>query len=124
MTLVREDEKGLYVIAGGVTARPGAVNGYAHAYRMDDGGLNAGDKVTVRHIGGTEMVKLTLPDGKVTRWYSDGPSRDRGLIEPDPKAQWDDKGLRIFQAKEPIKQVMPREIGLHTAADIERILEQ
>lgn len=77
-------------------ARPGSINGYGHAYRMDDGGLGEGEKVTASHIGGTQMVRLKLPDGTITRWFADGATRDRGLQEPDPDAEWDKEGLRVF----------------------------
>ena len=96
MALVREDEKGLYVIAGGVTARPGSVNGYGHAYRMDDGDLKRGDKVSARHSAGTPMVKIKLPDGTVTRWFSEGTERDQGLMDANPEAKWTDEGTRIL----------------------------
>lgn len=118
MTLVREDEKGLYVIAGGVTARPGAVNGYGHAYRMDGGGLQKGDKVTARHSGGTPLVKIKLPDQTVTRWFSEGEHRDRGLMEVDPDAKWDDKGVRIFPQEKPTQDAGPRQVKAIQGADI------
>ncbi len=118
MTLVREDEKGLYVIAGGVTARPGAVNGYGHAYRMDDGGLKKGDKVTARHSGGTPLVKIKLPDETVTRWFGEGEHRDRSLTEADPEAKWDDKGLRVYPKPETEETITPRQIKAIRGADI------
>lgn len=122
MTLVREDEKGLYVIAGGVTARPGAVNGYGHAYRMDDGGLTKGDKVDAKHSSGTQMVRIKLPDGTITRWFSEGGERDRGLTEANPNAQWDNKGLRVFSKKEADQDNRPREITAIRGADIKKEL--
>jgi len=81
MTLVRQDDESLYIIVGGVTARPGAVNGYAHAMRMDDGGLVKGDKIKAKHVGGSELVCITLPEGEKTYWYSQGPTRDRGMAQ-------------------------------------------
>ena len=122
MTLIREDSEGLYLKSGGVTARPGSVNGYGHAYRMDDGGLIKGDKVTARHIGGTSMVKIKLPDGRITRWFSDEPERDRGLGPAPEGAEWDDKGVRVFPKHEEGAPSGPREITAITGNDIIRIL--
>jgi hypothetical protein len=96
MALVREDDEGIYVISGGVKARPGAVLGYGHAYRMDDGGLSKGDKVAASHVGGTPMVRLKLPDGTVTRWFCQDSRREDEKMEADPDAVWDDKGVRTF----------------------------
>lgn len=95
MTVVREDADGLYVKAGGYIARPGAVRGYSHAYRMDDGGLKAGDTVKARHSAGTELTIVTLPDGSKTRWHHKGYWRDQGLCDPPEDATWDSKGLLV-----------------------------
>ena len=100
MALVREDDEGIYVISGGVTARPGAVRGYGHAYRMDDGGLVKGDKVSASHIGGTPMVRLKLPDGTVTRWFCQDSRRPDELMDTDPDATWDQKGVRTFPSND------------------------
>lgn len=74
MTVVRQDAKSIYVIAGGYIARPGAVNGYSHAYNMSDGGLKKGDLVKARHIAQTPTTKVTTPDGTELRWHHDGHS--------------------------------------------------
>jgi len=94
-SLVRSDENGLFIKTGGHKFRPGAITGYCHAYRMDDGNLKAGNKVKARHIGGTPLAKLTLEDGTVTRWseeYSWGKDR----IEAPEDAQWLPNGSRDF----------------------------
>lgn len=123
MTLVREDAHGLYVKAGGVTARPGSINGYGHAYRMDDGNLKKGDKVTARHVGGTPMVKIKLPDGNTTRWFSEGATRDRDIIPADPNAQWDSQGCRVFSKDKSSKtQTRAKQIQVNTIADIQEII--
>lgn len=122
MALVRKDARGLYVISGGVTARPGAIRGYGHAYRMDDGGLAAGDKVDARHIGGTPMVRLKLPNGQITRWYCQDSQRDDEIMTPDPDAVWDAKGLRIFPDKHGIGAPLPRKIKALNGADLIRQL--
>lgn len=96
MTKVRNDENGLYLIAGGVKARPGAINGYSHAYRMDDGGLIQGDTVKAAHVGGSQLVRIKLADGCITRWFQDGPDRDRMLGDPPKDAVWDKDGCRDF----------------------------
>ncbi len=70
MSKVWKDEKGLYVKAGGYIARPGDINGYSHAYRMDDGGLVYGDEAPTRHIGGTPLVCITLTNGEKIYWYT------------------------------------------------------
>jgi len=119
MALVREDDEGIYVISGGVTARPGAVRGYGHAYRMDDGGLAKGDKVSASHVGGTPMVRLKLPDGTVTRWHCQDSRRPDELMEPDPDAAWDEKGLRSFPSNdESPAESRPRMIRAINGSDI------
>ena len=65
MTKVREDDRGLYVIAGTYVARPGNVIGCDHCYRMDDAGLKAGDTVRARHIAGTQTTAIRPDKGKV-----------------------------------------------------------
>lgn len=76
MAVVRRDEIGLYVVAGGRIARPGNVVGYSHAFRMDDGGLKVGDKVKARHIPQTPLTKVTLDDGAELRWHHWYPKKD------------------------------------------------
>lgn len=72
MSLVRKDVRGLFIRTGGYVFRPGAINGYQHAYRMDDGQLKDGDRVNARHIGGTPLARLRLDDGRITRWAEEG----------------------------------------------------
>jgi len=95
-TLVREDEQGLYLVAGGVKARPGSLSGYGHAWRMDDGGLKAGDKVVARHRGGTPLVSITLPDGGTTIWGDDYEHRRGQGTSPPAEARWKADGSRDF----------------------------
>jgi hypothetical protein len=71
MSVIRMDEKGLFVIAGGYKARPGAVTGYDHAYDMSAGGLSPGDKVKARHVSQTPLIRITLPDGRKLHWHTD-----------------------------------------------------
>lgn len=100
MTVVREDEKGIFVQAGGYIARPGPTRGTSHAYRMDDGGLKKGDIVKARHMAGTQLTSVTLPDGRKTIWHHEGETRDRDLHEPFPDdlpENFDDRGRRIFR---------------------------
>lgn len=99
MTKVRQDQTGLYIQSGGYVARPGPVNGYGHAYRMDDGGLQPGDAVKSRHVSGTPLNVITLPNGYKTRWHHEGPDRDRGLYAPTDKDRpenFDKDGYKIF----------------------------
>ena len=118
MALVREDDRGLYVISSGVTARPGAIRGYGHAYRMDDGGLAKGNKVNARHVGGTPMVRLKLPDGTVTRWYCQDSRREDELLNADPDAVWDDKGIRVFPRDKHMETSAPRRITALNGSDL------
>lgn len=71
MSVIRQDSHGLFVIAGGYCARPGAVGGYSHAYNMTDGGLKAGDMVRARHIAGTPLIKLKLSPDVQLAWHID-----------------------------------------------------
>lgn len=69
MSVIREDEKGLFVIAGGYKARPGSVGGYSHAFRMDDAGLRKGDRVKARHVAGSPLICITLEHAKIY-WHT------------------------------------------------------
>lgn len=70
MAVIREDDRGLFVRAGGYRGRPGGVLGYDHALDMSDGGLKAGDRVKARHISQSPLIKLRLDDGRVLFWYT------------------------------------------------------
>jgi hypothetical protein len=76
LTRVRKDAKGLLIRAGGYVSRPGNVRGYAHAYRMDDGGLKEGDYVKARHRAGTPLSVITLDDGSKIFWHHDHGSNE------------------------------------------------
>lgn len=68
MSLVREDEKGLYIILNGQKRRPGSVAGMDHVYDMSDGGLKAGDKVEAHHISQSDHIKIKLDNGRELVW--------------------------------------------------------
>ncbi len=69
MAKIWQDERGVYVKAGGYVARPGAVVGYMHAYNMGDYGLTKGRTVKAQHIAGTPLVKVTI-GGAVRYWHT------------------------------------------------------
>ena len=69
MTIVRQDEQSIYVIAGGYRARPGNVGGYDHAFDMSDGGLKKGDVVKARHVACSQLTKIRLSDGRMLHWH-------------------------------------------------------
>lgn len=67
-TLVQEDSKGLYLVAGGYKSRPGPEVGYSHAFDMSDGGLKAGMKVHAHHVSQSPYNRITLADGRKLVW--------------------------------------------------------
>lgn len=72
MSTVWEDDKGIYVRAGGYIARPGGEPGYDHCYRMDSADLKKKDKVKAHHLAGSPLVKIRLDDGTVLHWKTHG----------------------------------------------------
>ena len=58
MTLVREDNKVLYVVIDTMVCRPREVSGYSHVYNMTDGGLKKAIKS--KGIVKSVLVWLTL----------------------------------------------------------------
>ncbi|HEX8350411.1 MAG TPA: hypothetical protein VF598_10655 [Hymenobacter sp.] len=88
MSKVKQDADGIFVQTGGYIFRPGGVNGHDHAVEMDDGGLSKGDDVKARHMGGTELAKITLDNGDVKYWHAALPDdhRRRENMSP-PTAQ-------------------------------------
>lgn len=92
-SLVRKDARGLFIRTGGYVFRPGAINGYQHAVRMDDGQLQDGDHVKASHVGGTPLAKLTLGDGSVTRWAEESVLAKDGAAPPTD-AIWLPNGQR------------------------------
>lgn len=64
MSVVRCDEKGILIYLNGAKHRPGPIQGYAHAYNMDDGGLKVGDHVKARHRAGTPTIRVQTPEGE------------------------------------------------------------
>lgn len=97
MSVVHEDDEGIFIKTGGYVFRPGGIVGSAHAYRMDDGGLRKGDRVKARHKGGTTLAAITLDDGTKRIWASqyehDRPGRK---CDQDPDAEWNADGTRKF----------------------------
>jgi hypothetical protein len=93
---IRRDDDGLYIVTNGGKYRPGAVAGRAHAIRMDDGGLQEGGNVQARMVEQTELTRLKLPDGTVTYWHVEGPTRIRGLMDAPADAVWKPDGRRDF----------------------------
>jgi hypothetical protein len=66
-----KDDRGLYIkdrFGGTNHYRPGGVNGYDHAYRMDDGGLKEGDKPKTHHVSGAPLVKIR--HGDITLYWA------------------------------------------------------
>lgn len=72
MSLIRQDDQGIYLIANGSTYRPGKVSGYDHVYNMTDGGLKKGDKPIAKHVSQSALVKITLESGKILHWHVNG----------------------------------------------------
>jgi len=114
MAKIRSDAEGLYAQIGGYKMRPGAVGGHAHARRMDDGGLRPGDTVKARHIGGSPLGVLTLPDGTKTHWHVDDESRRRNLVSPARDNVFDKEGLRVFDRNVTVRR---DEVGLRVELD-------
>lgn len=77
MALVKEDEKGLFIQAGGYIARPGPIAGWMHAVKMDDGGLKKGDHVKARHKSGTPLNVITLKNNEKRYWGHDQEATDK-----------------------------------------------
>lgn len=77
LALIREDELGLYVIAGGYIGRPGDVPGYSHALPMTSGGVKTGDKVKARHVASNPLIKLITPEG-LRWWYTGSRTNQKG----------------------------------------------
>ena len=71
MSLVREDEKGLYIWLNGGKHRPGKVAGYSHVFDMSDGELEAGNKVKTSVISQTPLIRIQLDDGCKLYWHRD-----------------------------------------------------
>lgn len=69
MSVVRVDEKGIFVITNGGKYRPGRVRGYCHAYEMGNGGLMVGDRVIARHMSQSPLARVKLPDGRELVWH-------------------------------------------------------
>ncbi len=67
MAVIKEDDRGIFVQAGGYVARPGDAVGYAHAYDMSAGGLVKGDRVAARHLSGTPLIRIKIGDA-VLHW--------------------------------------------------------
>lgn len=79
MSLVREDQYGVYIIINGSKHRPGNVVGYDHAFDMSDGGLRAGQKVKASSVSQSPLCRIKT-DGRVLYWAS--PSSLWGVDQP------------------------------------------
>lgn len=98
MSLVRKDAAGLFVVAGGWTARPGPVVGSSVGLRMDDGGVKEGDHVKATHWAGSSLTRVKLESGQVLYWHHEGKMRDMFLENrPVDPSQYDIKGRRVFR---------------------------
>ena len=69
MSLVREDEKGLYIWLNGGKHRPGDVTGYDHVFDMSDGELEAGDKVKASIVSQAPLIRIRLDNGCKLYWH-------------------------------------------------------
>jgi hypothetical protein len=61
MTLIREDEHGLYVRVGGYVARPQITNNalaYVLLHRLTPTSFSAGDGTKAHHLAGSPLVKV------------------------------------------------------------------
>ena len=94
---VRSDDQGLFLRSCDNSYRPGSVRGLRQRRRMDDGGLVVGDVVRAEPVAGTDLVRVTLPDGTATFWHADGAERMRGLVPPPEGARWKPDGMRDFR---------------------------
>lgn len=71
MSLVREDDRGLYIWLNGGKYRPGGVTGWDHAYDMDDGGLKKGDKVRASVVPESPLTRIRLESHRKLMWHRD-----------------------------------------------------
>lgn len=93
MSPIRADDRGPYVRIGGYVFRPGAIRSHSHVLRMDDAGLVAGDRVKVRHKGGTPLAKLVLENGTTTFWAEEA-TLDKDSVTMPLDATWLKDGTR------------------------------
>lgn len=89
MSIVRQDKNGLYIKTGGHVFRPGAVAGYDHAYDMTAAGIQAGDRIKVRHMGGTPLCRIQLASGEERAWHTEQMDRGDIIIPPGERADHD-----------------------------------
>lgn len=92
MTRIKRDKHGLYVRAGGHVFRPQRTActlthpdsigmGGPPYYKRDQTELQENEKVRARHVGGTTMGRLTVPDtGHTELWSSHGCYLDKPVI--------------------------------------------
>lgn len=86
---IRADAIGVFLKGtGSGDYRPGPISGYAHAYRMDDGGLSRGDRVYASHVAGAPLIRIHLPSGEKIYWASE-----------DEHAREADRQARVAQAR-------------------------
>ena len=70
MTIIRQDQHGLYVLCGGYCFRPDFPVGYNHAFPSSTK-FKLGQNVQGRHRGGTPLGTLSLAGHKET-WFAHG----------------------------------------------------
>ena len=86
---IRADATGVFLKGtGSGDFRPGPITGFAHAYRMDDGGLAKGDRVYASHVAGAPLIRIHLPSGDKIYWASE-----------DEHAREADRQARVTQAR-------------------------
>jgi len=86
--LVRQDERGPYVVDGGERYRPGPLLYALRAgLRSDARGLVVGEKVRTSRIGSTPIIRLHPEGGEVLYWESQD-SADAALARGSLPA-WD-----------------------------------
>lgn len=71
--LIRQDERGPYVVDGGERYRPGPLFYPLRAgLRSDADGIVPGAKVRTSPLGSTPIIRLHRDDGEILYWESEG----------------------------------------------------
>jgi len=86
---------------------------------MDDAGIQPGDKVKARHLGGSPLAKLTLDNGTVTRWAEEYTAAKDHVMAP-ADAIWLPDGRRDTStaSASATAAIYPREIFAVSGADL------
>lgn len=108
MSVVRQDEHGLYIKTGGYLFRPqlswyAKQQGYGWTRRpTGTTTASAGDKVKARHIAGTTTARVktdAVPDGEL--WFGHGTyfadkADERGIVPTLPSVElWEPTGAKV-----------------------------